>query len=89
MRYPREPANSPKDEMRVKVVAPFEIRGLDREGALEVPPGASVRSLTLRFGLAAAYAWLLPVSVNGEVVEKSHILEDGDVVVFIFPIAGG
>ena len=75
--------------MRVKVIAPFEIRGLDRERTLEVPVGASVRSLSRRFGLAAAYAWLLPVSVNGEVVEKSRILEDGDVVVFIFPTAGG
>jgi sulfur carrier protein ThiS len=56
---------------------------------MEVPSGTSVRNLTHRFGLAAGYAWLLPVSVNGAFVEKSHVLEEGDVVVFIFPISGG
>lgn len=75
--------------MRIKVIAPFEIPGLDKEGALEAPSGITVRALTRRFGLAAAYAWLLPVSVNGQVVEKSYVLEEGDVVVFIFPISGG
>jgi len=75
--------------MKIKLVAPFKVDGLDSEGCLELPTGASITDLIASFGLRRAYAWVMPVSVNGEVVSKNHRIEDGDTVVFIFPAAGG
>jgi len=73
--------------MNVKVIAPVEIQGLDTDGNLELPDGSRVRDILKLLRLNPAR--LLPVSVNGEQVSKSHQLKDGDVVVLIFPISGG
>ena len=75
--------------MKVKIIAPFDVPGLDQDDCLEVPPGATVRGVLGRFGPARGYVWLLPVSVNGVMVRKSHRLQDGDVIVFVFPLSGG
>jgi sulfur carrier protein ThiS len=73
--------------MKVKVIAPFPVRGLDPEDCLEMREGSRVRDLLKGSGLNPAR--LLPVFVNGEQVKKSHILKDGDIVVFLYPLSGG
>jgi molybdopterin converting factor small subunit len=75
--------------MKVKVIAPFEIPGLDADDRLEVPLDTSIRDVLKRAGAARQFRGLLPVSVNGIQVRKSYKLKDGDVVVFISPISGG
>lgn len=75
--------------MKIRVVAPFTVPGLDVQGKLEIPQGATVASIMKR-AKTESLAWnLLPVSVNGRQVKRSHKLNDGDVVVFISPISGG
>jgi molybdopterin converting factor small subunit len=74
--------------MKVKIIAPFEIKGLDQDDCLEALPGTSLRDLMRQ--AKAPLVWRgLPVSVNGMQVSKSHILSDGDVIVFIYPLSGG
>ena len=73
--------------MKVKVIAPFPIRGLDQEDCLEVSEGSRVRDVLKGSGLNPAR--LLPVFVNGQQVKKGHILNDGDIIVFLYPLSGG
>jgi len=73
--------------MKVKVIAPFSIRGLDKEDWLEVREGSRVRDVLKGTGLNPAR--LLPVFVNGQQVKKSHILKEGDIIVFLYPLSGG
>jgi sulfur carrier protein ThiS len=73
--------------MKVKVIAPFPVRGLDQEDYLEMSKGSRVKDVLKGSGLNPAR--LLPVFVNGEQVKKSHILKDGDIVVFLYPLSGG
>ena len=73
--------------MKIKVVAPAEIQELDDEGNLDLPDGSRVRDVLKLMGISPAR--LLPVSVNGKQVSRSHLLRDGDVVVLIFPLSGG
>jgi sulfur carrier protein ThiS len=73
--------------MKVKVIAPFPVRGLDQEDCLEMRAGSRVKDVLKGSGLNPAR--LLPVFVNGEQVKKSHILKDGDIVVFLYPLSGG
>jgi sulfur carrier protein ThiS len=73
--------------MKVKVIAPFPVRGLDQEDCLEMREGSRVKDLLKGSGLNPAR--LLPVFVNGEQVKKSRLLKDGDIVVFLYPLSGG
>jgi sulfur carrier protein ThiS len=73
--------------MKVKVIAPFPVRGLDQEDCLEMRAGSRVKDVLKGSGLNPAR--VLPVFVNGEQVKKSHILKDGDIVVFLYPLSGG
>ena len=73
--------------MKIKVVAPVEIQKLDDEGNLDMPDGSCVRDVLKLMGINPAR--LLPVSVNGKQVSRSHLLRDSDVVVLIFPLSGG
>jgi len=73
--------------MKVKVIAPFSIRGLDQDDWLEVSDGSQVRDVLKGSGFNPAR--LLPVFVNGQQVKKSHILIDGDTIVFLYPLSGG
>ncbi len=75
--------------MKVRVVAPFEIGGLDRDGMLEIPSGTKVRDILKRSNSIHRYLSVLPVMVNGKQVKATHILKDGDTLVVIFPISGG
>jgi len=75
--------------MKVKVIAPFEIRGRDADDLLELEPGASVREVLKRSKWMPGLSHVLPVMVNGEPVEHSYILKDGDVLVIVFPFSGG
>jgi len=73
--------------MKVKVIAPFPIQGLDREDCLEMREGSRVKDVLKGSGLNLAR--LLPVFVNGQQVKKSHILKEGDIIVFLYPLSGG
>ena len=73
--------------MKVIVVSPIEIPGLDADGKLELPDGSRVKDVLKLLRLNPAR--LLPVSVNGTQVRRSHPLNDGDILVLIFPLSGG
>jgi sulfur carrier protein ThiS len=75
--------------MKVRVVSPFEIKGLDPAGMLDVPAGTRVRDILKRSRSIARNLMILPVMVNGEQVKATHILNDGDTLVIVFPISGG
>jgi molybdopterin converting factor small subunit len=73
--------------VKVKVIAPFPIRGLDPDDWLELSDGSRVKDVLKGSGLNPVR--LLPVFVNGHQVKKSHALKDGDIVVFLYPLSGG
>ena len=73
--------------MKVKVIAPVDITCLDGEGCLEIPSGSRVRDVIRKTGFR--WGMILPVSVNGQQVGRSHILKEGDIIVFVFPMSGG
>jgi molybdopterin converting factor small subunit len=73
--------------MKVKVIAPFHIKGLDAEDCLDLKDGSRVRDVLRGRNLLPGH--LLPVFVNGQQAKKSQLLKDGDIVVFIYPISGG
>jgi molybdopterin converting factor small subunit len=75
--------------MKIKVIAPVKLEGLDRDDSLDVVPGTRVRDLLQRAGPAGRFMGLLPIMVNGKQVDPAHALAEGDVVVFVFPRAGG
>jgi len=75
--------------MKVRVVAPFGIHGLDEAGMLEVPQGSRVRDILKRSRSIARNLMILPIMVNGKQVKANHILNDGDTLVIVFPISGG
>ena len=73
--------------MRIKVVSPVAIHELDENGSLEIPDGSRVRDVLKLLKMSPAR--LLPVSVNGIQVKRSHPLSEGDVLVLIYPLSGG
>jgi len=73
--------------MKVKVIAPVEIRELDNEGYIDLLEGSRVRDVLKLLKINPVR--LLPVSVNGRQVSRFQELKDGDVVVLIFPLSGG
>lgn len=73
--------------MKVRVIAPFPIKGLDSGDWLELSDGSRVKDVLKGSGLNPAR--LLPVFVNGQQVKKSHILKEGDTLVFLYPLSGG
>lgn len=75
--------------MRVKVISPFPLRGLEDDDTLELKEGARVRDVLKRSLPAAVYAMVVPVSVNGRQVPPDHKLTEGDLVVILMPISGG
>jgi sulfur carrier protein ThiS len=75
--------------MRIKVVAPFAVTGLGKDGSLELPEGARVRDVLKRSKSISRYLAVLPMMVNGRQVKASHVLQDDDVLVIVYPISGG
>ena len=75
--------------MKVRVITPFGINGLDATGMLEVPDGTRVKDVLKRAKSIARILMVLPVMVNGKQVKATHILNDGDTLVLVFPISGG
>jgi len=75
--------------MKIKVIAPFEIPGLDREDRLEVPEGTRVRDVLKRSPSLHGFLRVLPVMVNGKQVKAAHVLKDGDILVIVVPVSGG
>ncbi len=73
--------------MKIKVIAPFEIPGLDGDDGLEIAAGTRAGDLA---GLAgSAQARMLPIVVNGRQVGETYALAEGDIVMFVFPMGGG
>ena len=73
--------------MKVKIIAPFLIGGLDQEDCLVMSEGSRVKDVLKGSGLNIVR--LLPVFVNGQQVKKNHLLKDGDIVVFLYPLSVG
>ena len=74
-------------DMKIKVIAPFPVDGRDKNDMLDLPEGSRVRDIYK--GAPLHLGRVLPVFVNGQQVKKSHVLKEGDVVIFLAPISGG
>ncbi len=74
--------------IRVKIIAPFKIAQIDRNGEVELPDRTTVGRL-VRLLHAPLYAHVIPVFVNGSQAGRGKILKNGDLVVFLVPISGG
>jgi sulfur carrier protein ThiS len=79
--------------MRIVVKAFNELReytaGLPPDGALEVPPGATVREVLTRLGIPAERQGDLPLFRNGRPAFLHTPLENGDTLVTFAPMYGG
>jgi len=75
--------------MKVKVIAPFEIPGLDADDWLEVPQDTHITDILKLAKTTHPVRQLLPVSVNGKLVRKSYKLRENDILIFLFPLSGG
>ena len=77
--------------MRVKILPPpgSDRSALDERSWAELPEGSTVRDVLKLIRGSSVKAKILPVSVNGERSQFDHVLHDGDVVGFFFPISGG
>ena len=77
--------------MKIVIVAPpnLHIPGLARDGSIEVPDGASVDSVVSGFAIDRELRRYLPVAVNGNLVDRSHQLREGDELTILFPAVGG
>ncbi len=74
--------------IRVKVVAPFAIREIDKSGEIELPDQITVGQLRKRLR-APLFAYALPVMVNGKQAGARQRLQQGDLVIFLMPLSGG
>lgn len=77
--------------IRVKVFPPYgcDCSALDDRSWMEIMEGSTVRDVLKIIHLSPLKANLLLVSVNGERAPLSKKLQDGDVIGFIAPVAGG
>ena len=77
--------------MRVKVLPPHgcDRSALDERSWAELPEGSTVWDVLRLVRCNPVKAKFLLVSVNGERRPLSHVLRDGDVVGFFFPVTGG
>lgn len=75
--------------IRVRLIAPFKLDGIDSDGCIDLPDEACVMDLLRRVHGLPLYAKFLPVVVNGNQVKRSYRLKDGDIVQFIVPVSGG
>ena len=80
--------------MRVAVRAGGPLReALGARRAFELPDGATVdallRALAKAPGLPAGALDRVAVSVAGAIVDRAHVLADGEEVALVSPVAGG
>ncbi len=77
--------------MRVKIIPPpgADRSRLDERCWGELPEGATVADALKLIRCSRLQAMLMLVSVNGERAEFTQTLQEGDVVGFFAPIAGG
>ena len=78
--------------MRIKVFPPHgcDRSALDERGWAELSDGASVADVLRLIRCSRIKAKLLLVSRNGErITDLDTPLQDGDVIGFFFPVAGG
>jgi len=77
--------------IRVRVYAPGFINheSLDEDGFIELTEGCTVGGLCKRLKVPFTIRLVMACSVNYEQAKFSTPLKDGDVVSFLFPIAGG
>jgi molybdopterin converting factor small subunit len=77
--------------MKIFIVAPptLGIPGLALDGSLEVPDGATVDSVVSVFAIDRELRRHLPVAVDGNLVDRSHQLHEGDELTILFPAVGG
>lgn len=77
--------------IKIKVYAPGFINHdlLDQNGCIDLEAGDSVRALYRKLKVPLLLWPVLVCSINYEQAKISAKLKDGDVVTFLFPIAGG
>lgn len=77
--------------MKIVIIAPpsLGIPDLAQDGSLELPDCASVDSIVDMFAIDLELKRHLPVAVNGDLVARSHQLQEGDIVTILFPAVGG
>jgi len=77
--------------IKIKVYAPGFInhKAIDQYGYVELLENDSVGSLYHKLEIPLPLRAISPCFVNYEQAKSTTILKNGDVVTFIFPIAGG
>ena len=77
--------------IHVRVYAPgfIDHEALDADGFIELAEGDTVGGLYKKLRVPFALRLVMACSVNYEQVKVSTPLNDGDVISFLFPIAGG
>ena len=77
--------------MKIKVLPPYgsDRSALDERGWTEMPEGSSVKDVLHLIRCSRLKAKVLLISVTGERSCLDRTLQEGDVVGFFFPIAGG
>lgn len=58
-------------------------------GTLEVEPGTTVDAFLAGLDLEPGLRRHVPVVVNGELVERSYVLQEGDELILVLPPTGG
>ena len=77
--------------IRVKVYAPGFVShdSIDPDGFVELAEGDSVGTLYKKLKLPIPLRLVIACSVNYGQAKRNTRLKDGDIVTFLFPIAGG
>lgn len=78
-----------KIRILVRCSGAIDVRGLDKDGYLEVGRWVRAWDIVSLTGLPWRLRLFLPVWVNGEPVSKARRLNDGDEVSLMLPMFGG
>ena len=78
-------------KIRVKVFPLYgcDLSALDERSWIEIEEGSTVKDVLKLIRLSPVKAKLFLVSVNGERAPLSRKLQEGDVIGFFMPVAGG
>lgn len=74
-------------EVKIKLKGLLAASAGFKERSIELPEGATILEAMKSIALPVSGSWTLS-SVNGRLRDKTHVLQDGDELIF-FPVGGG
>lgn len=75
--------------IRISSFGSIRVEGTGAGGHLELPEHTSVEQFLRRLPLEPELRRHIPVVVNGELVERSYVLQEDDELMLVLPITGG